>query len=149
MSKEGRRVRVGTFIAGAAVGAGLGVLFAPKKGSETRAELKAKFDELLEKTKNIKADDVKEYIEKKVADIKTSLADLDKEKVLKYAKEKAAVINKKTDELVQYVVEKGTPVMQKTATTIKEKATAVTKDVLNKLEKQEEAQKLPEVHEEV
>ncbi len=149
MSKEGRRVRVGTFIAGAAVGAGLGVLFAPKKGSETRAELKAKFDELLEKTKNLKADDVKEYIEKKVADIKTSLADLDKEKVLKYAKEKAAVINKKTDELVQYVVEKGTPVMQKTATTIKEKATAVTKDVLNKLEKQEEAQKLPEVHEEV
>ena len=32
---------LGKFIAGLAIGAGLGVLFAPKSGSETRAELKA------------------------------------------------------------------------------------------------------------
>ena len=35
---------VGKFIAGAVLGAGLGILFAPKKGSETRKDLKEKLD---------------------------------------------------------------------------------------------------------
>ncbi len=145
MSKsEGKGKRVGAFIAGAAIGAGLGVLFAPKSGEETRAELKAKFDELLEKAKNLKADDVKKYIEDKVEEIKEALADLDKEKVLKYAKEKAKLVNDKADELMKYVVSKGTPVMENTVATIKEKAAMVTRDVLNRLEKEEKAKEVSE-----
>lgn len=128
---------LGKFVLGAAVGAGLGVLFAPKKGSETRAELKVKLNELAEKAKNLKANDVKIYIEDKIDEIKLSLEELDKEKVLEYAKEKADLINKKTDELVKYVIEKGTPVMEKTATAIKEKASLVIKDVLKRLEKED------------
>ena len=38
---------IGKFISGAAIGVGLGFLFAPKKGSETRKELKGKIDELI------------------------------------------------------------------------------------------------------
>ena len=38
---------MGKFVVGAALGAGLGVLFAPKKGSETRRELKEKLDEFI------------------------------------------------------------------------------------------------------
>ena len=42
--------------------------------------------------------------------------------------------------LVKYVIEKGTPVMEKTAAAIKEKASIVTKDVLQRLEKKEATQ---------
>ena len=142
MSKsEGKRKRVGAFIAGAAIGAGLGVLFAPKKGSETRTELKIKFDELAAKAKNLKKEDVRDYVDEKIEEIKVSLAELDKEKVLAFAKEKANVIIKKTEDLIKYVVEKGTPVMEKTATAIKEKATVVVADVLKRLEKEEKGKK--------
>lgn len=143
--KTEKKSGLGKFIAGALIGAGLGVLFAPKKGSETRAELKVKFDELMEKAKGLKANDVKIYIEDKIADIKASLEDLDKEKVLNFAKEKARIINAKTEELVQYVIEKGTPVMEKTATAIKEKASTVTRDVIQKLERQEKDQQIENI----
>jgi len=136
MSKN-KKSGFGKFVLGALVGAGLGVLFAPKKGSETRAELKTKLNELAEKAKKLKANDVKIYIEDKIDEIKVALDELDKEKVLEFAKEKANQINKKTDELIKYVVEKGTPVMEKTATAIKEKASLVIKDVLKRLEKEE------------
>ena len=43
----------GKFLAGVGIGAGLGILFAPKKGSETRRELKQKLNEMLEKAKNV------------------------------------------------------------------------------------------------
>lgn len=132
---------LGKFIAGLAIGAGLGVLFAPKKGSETRAELKAKIEELYLKAKELDMDDVKETIEIKIGELKESLAELDKEKVLDYAKEKAEQVKVKCDELVKYVVEKGTPVMEKTANTVREKAVEVSKDIIAKLEnkKNEEA----------
>lgn len=143
MSKEQKKSRgLGKFIAGAAIGVGLGVLFAPKKGSETRAELKAKLNDLYEKAKNLRSDDIKKYIEDKIDDIKKSLDELDKEKVLAYAKQKAKQINEKTEELVKYVIEKGTPVMEKTAAAIKEKASMVTRDVLQRLEKEEKTQQI-------
>jgi gas vesicle protein len=127
---------LGKLFAGLAVGAGLGVLFAPKCGSETRKELKEKIDELIEKAKNVDSKEVKENIENKIEEIKEDLKDLDKEKVLKIAKKKAKDIQKKAEELVDYAVEKGTPVLESAANSVREKAIDVTKEVLNKLEKE-------------
>ena len=55
----------GKFLAGVGIGAGLGVLFAPKKGSETRRELKQKLNEMLEKAKNVDIEEVKQNISPK------------------------------------------------------------------------------------
>ena len=41
------------FLAGIGIGAAAGVLLAPKAGSETRKELKAQFEKMLEELNNI------------------------------------------------------------------------------------------------
>ena len=91
---------------------------------------------MLNKAKELDAKEVKQNIEEKIAKIKLELEDLDKEKVLKIAKKKASQIKDMADELVNYAIEKGTPVLEKTADSIREKAIVVTKEVLAKLEKQ-------------
>ncbi|MGN0974295.1 MAG: YtxH domain-containing protein [Bacilli bacterium] len=134
MSKKGKGL--GKFIIGASVGAALGMLFAPKKGSELRADLKNKMDELIDKAKNIDVDEVKDYVNKKVTEIRVELADLDKEKALKIAKKKAKEVENKCEDLVKYTIEKGTPVLEKTAKELKKKAASVIREVLNKLEEE-------------
>lgn len=132
MSKK--RKGFGKFLAGALVGVGLGFLFAPKKGSETREDLKKKLDELVAKVKGIDMDDVRESIEAKIEEIKYELADLDKEKVLRIAKEKGTALKQKSEELVNLTIKKGTPVLKNAAEEIKQKTIIVVKEVLNKLE---------------
>ena len=75
-------------LGGAAIGAGLGILFAPKSGKETRAELKVKLDELISKAKEVDMDDVREYVVRKSEEIEKALKELDKEKVLKIAQKR-------------------------------------------------------------
>ena len=127
----------GKFLLGAGIGAGLGVLFAPRKGSETRAILKAKMNDLVEQIKNIDVEEVRKEFNLKVEEIKLAISDLDKEKVLDIAKEKAQQLKDMTQELVDMAIDKGTPILRDAAEEVRLKAIDVTKDVLKKLEKEE------------
>ena len=133
MSKE-KSVGLGKFLAGAAVGAGLGILFAPKSGSETRKELKKKLDDLVAQVKKIDIKEVKEDFDKKVEEIKEGLADLDREKVVEIAKDKGKALKNKAQELVDLAKEKGTPKLKKTAQDVLENVVKVSKDAIKKLE---------------
>ena len=125
---------IGKFVAGVAIGAGLGILFAPKKGSETRKDLKDKLDNVVAKIKSLDKEEIKKTFENKVEEIKTELEDLDKEKILKIAKKKGEDIKKKCQDLVNLAVAKGTPVLEKAAEELRLKAIDVVSDVLEKLE---------------
>ena len=124
MSKK----NLGNLALGVAIGASLGILFAPKKGSETRRELKNKMLDLVSSAKELSISDVSKVIEDKITEIRKDLNDLDKEKVLKIAKKKA-------EDLVEYAVEKGTPVLKDAAVEVRDKTVDVMKDMIAKLEK--------------
>lgn len=130
MSKRG----FGKFVVGAGIGALIGILIAPKKGSETREDLKIKTDEFLKKVKSLKKEDIQEEFEIRIEKLKKEIDELDKEKVLNIAKEKANLVKRETQKLVDLAKEKGTPVLEKTAEDVRLKAIDVTKNVLNKLE---------------
>ncbi len=126
---------LGKFVAGAAIGVGLGVLFAPKSGDDTRKELKVKLDELVEQAKNVDVAAVKKDITRKVEDIKMELVDLDKEKALEIAKEKGEALKVKAQELVDLAKEKGTPALKKTANDVLNSVIKVSKETQKKLAK--------------
>ena len=104
---------LGKFFAGALLGAGLGLLFAPTKGSETREALKKKIDELLNQLKDMDSEEIKNDFNKRIQDIKIELVDLDKEKVSAFAKEKGNQLKEKAQDLVELAKEKGTPAIRK------------------------------------
>ena len=128
----------GKFILGAGLGAGLALLFAPKKGSELREDLKNKLDELVKKSKEVDLEEVSEDFSKKVEELKEELKDLDKEKVLKIAKEKSEELKVKAEDLLLLAKEKGTPVLENIAKDVKKSTANVVREVLKKLETEEE-----------
>lgn len=125
------------FLTGALVGVGAGMLLAPKKGEELRKDLKKKLCELTDKAKEIDVKEVADEFSKKISDLKEEIEDLDKEKVISIAKKKGEDLKVKANELLELAKEKGTPVVEKAAAEVREKAIQVTKEVLKKLEKEE------------
>ena len=112
MSKE-RKSGFGKFLLGAGIGVGLGILFAPK------------------------SEDVKATIEAKVQEIKEDLKNLDKETVAAAVKSGAAKIKRKADELVEFAVLKGTPVIEAAAREVKNSTIKTLEGITAKLKDEE------------
>ena len=125
---------VGRFVLGAGLGAGLALLFAPKKGSDLRNDLKKKLDDLLKKAEDVDLEEVSAEFTKKIEELKCELKELDKEKVLKIAKDKGEVLKNKAEDLLNLAKEKGTPVLENLAKDVKKSTANVVKEVLKKLE---------------
>ena len=132
---------LGNLALGVAIGASLGILFAPKKGSETRKELKEKMLDLVSNAKELSISDVSDMVQDKINEIRKDLNDLDKEKVLKIARKKSEDIKKKCEDLVKLAIDKGTPVLKDAAEEVRDKTIEVMKDMIAKLEQTEEPKK--------
>ena len=129
-----RRSGLGKFIGGLALGAGIGLLFAPDKGENTRKLLQKKLEEVIKKVKDLDVEEVKDEILYKVEKLQAELASLDKEKVKSAAVKKANEIKAKAEDLYKYAIEKGTPVVEKAADDVRRQALKVVKDVESRLE---------------
>lgn len=131
MSKRG----FGKFALGAGIGAGLALLFAPKKGTDLRKDIKKKYDDFMASIDDITVGEIKKEFTDKVEEIKKGIEELDKETVVNAAKKKGEELKNKTAELVELAKEKGTPVLEGVAEDLKEKTVSVAKEVIEKLEK--------------
>jgi len=125
---------VGSLVLGVAIGASLGILFAPKKGKETRVELKEKMLDLVSRAKELSLNDISSAVETKINEIRHDLNDLDKEKVLSAAKTKSNEIKNKCQDLVDLAIDKGTPVLKNAAVEVRDKTVDVMKGMIQKLE---------------
>ena len=95
-------------LAGAAIGVGLGILFAPDKGSKTREKIKDGFDDLKEEVKsklNTVEDETKEKFSSTKEDLKETVENLlsnssyKAEEAITFLEEKLAELKKQNAKL--------------------------------------------------
>ena len=133
MSKKNGKGGFGKFLGGIALGAGLGLLFAPDKGENTRKVLAKKIEELRKKLNDIDIDEVKDELLFRAESLQAELAALDMEKAKELVLEQAETIKEKAEELYKYAIEKGTPIVEKAADDIRKQALKVVRETEKKL----------------
>ena len=72
-------MKIGKFIAGVGIGTVIGMLLAPKKGSELRQNLKDKSQELYDKAQNMTKEDIETLVNNTIEEIKQAIEEFDLE----------------------------------------------------------------------
>ena len=130
-------MKLGKFIFGLGLGALAGVLMAPKKGSETREDIKNTATKTYEKVKNMSKEDVQAMIGETIENVKKTVDEFDseafkastKEKIVQL-QEKLTVLANKVKESEQY--EKVAESVTQAADTLNAKIEDVRKSLNNK-----------------
>lgn len=134
MKKENVKI-MAALTGGIVLGGTLGVLFAPRKGCETREKIKLTFVNLKNKVSKIEEEDIKYYIEKKLNEIDDDIEVLEGTLEFKKAKKQAKKIIKKINKLIDYTTKKGYDEFEDLITDLKEKASEISEEILTNLEK--------------
>lgn len=102
-------MKVGKFIVGLGIGTALGLLFAPKKGSELREELQEKGKKAYDDAKNMTKEDVQEIVSDSIDSVKKTIDEFDLDeftastaKKLEEAKDKLEEVAKSIQETDEY-----------------------------------------------
>ena len=134
MKKENVKI-MAALTGGIVLGGTLGVLFAPRKGSESREKIKLTFVNLKNKVSKIEEEDIKYYIEKKLNEIDDDIEVLEGTLEFKKAKKQAKKVIKKINKLIDYTTKKGYDEFEDLITDLKEKASEISEEILTNLEK--------------
>ena len=134
MKKENVKI-MAALTGGIVLGGTLGVLFAPRKGSETREKIKLTFVNLKNKVSKIEEEDIKYYIEKKLNEIDDDIEVLEGTLEFKKEKKQAKKVIKKINKLIDYTTKKGYDEFEDLITDLKEKASEISEEILTNLEK--------------
>ena len=134
MKKENVKI-MAALTGGIVLGGTLGVLFAPRKGSETREKIKLTFVNLKNKVSKIEEEDIQYYIEKKLNEIDDDIEVLEGTLEFKKAKKQAKKVIKKINKLIDYTTKKGYDEFEDLITDLKEKASEISEEILTNLEK--------------
>lgn len=102
-------------------GAGLGMLFAPKKGKDLREDIKNEMKKFYKKIKKIDISEIKEDLEETLNKIEKEFENLDKEKIKTKRKQKITAIKKDLDELIKIAKNKKNQIIEDAASELKEK----------------------------
>lgn len=133
MKKE--KLKIGAALGtGAIIGGLLGVLFAPKKGSETREQIKMSFINLKDKLMNVDEESIKRHIEKKLDCIDVELAKLEMIDSYKKATKQAKKVVKQINKLINYTKKKGMSEFEDLILDLKDKAAEISEEILTNLD---------------
>ena len=134
MKKDKTKV-LAALTGGALLGAGIGVLFAPNKGSETRKKIKESFINLQKKVSSIDEESIQDYVNKKLDEIDREINKLELTNEYKKAKRQAKRVIKKIDKLISYMSKKGLDEFEDLIEDLKDKANDISEEILSNIEK--------------
>ncbi|MEG0275431.1 MAG: YtxH domain-containing protein [Coprobacillus sp.] len=98
-------MKLGKFILGLGIGAAAGLLFAPKKGSELREDIKRESLKAYDNVKNMTKEDVEALLGQTIETVKRSVDEFDVDKFKETTKVKLSELEEKLEEFAAKVKE--------------------------------------------